>query len=81
MMVADIDVLIDYLQGKGRPAGRIALELEHAHLCTTAVTRFELRTGAVHAAAEPDRSAPRGAALSASRPCCTGPRGRGAPIP
>lgn len=24
MMVADIDVLIDYLQGKGRPAGRIS---------------------------------------------------------
>jgi predicted nucleic acid-binding protein len=46
MMVADTDVLIDYLQGKGRVAERIALELEHAQLCTTAVTRFELRAGA-----------------------------------
>lgn len=46
MMIADTDVLIDYLQGKGRTAERIALELEHAQLCTTAVTRFELHTGA-----------------------------------
>lgn len=46
MMIADTDVLIDYLQGKGPAAERIALELEHAQLCTTAVTRFELRAGA-----------------------------------
>jgi tRNA(fMet)-specific endonuclease VapC len=46
MIVADTDVLIDYLQGKGPVADRIALELEHAQLCTTAVTRFELRAGA-----------------------------------
>jgi tRNA(fMet)-specific endonuclease VapC len=46
MMVADTDVLIDYLQGKGPVAQRIALELEHTQLCTTAVSRFELRAGA-----------------------------------
>jgi len=46
MMVADTDVLIDYLQGRGPGADRIAVELEHAQLCTTAVTRFELRAGA-----------------------------------
>ncbi len=45
-MVADTDVLIDYLQGQGPVAERIALELEHAKLYTTAVTRFELRAGA-----------------------------------
>ncbi|TMA82368.1 MAG: type II toxin-antitoxin system VapC family toxin, partial [Deltaproteobacteria bacterium] len=37
MMVADTDVLIDYLQGRGPGADRIAVELEHAQLCTTAV--------------------------------------------
>lgn len=46
MMIADTDVLIDYLQGEGPTAARIALEIEHAQLCTTAVTRFELRAGA-----------------------------------
>lgn len=46
MMIADTDVLIDYLQGKGTTAERIALEIEHAQLCTTAVTRFELLAGA-----------------------------------
>ena len=46
MMVTDTDVLIDYLQGRGPGADRIAVELEHAQLCTTAVTRFELRAGA-----------------------------------
>jgi predicted nucleic acid-binding protein len=46
MMVADTDVLIDYLEGKGAVAQRIALELEHTQLCTTAVNRFELQAGA-----------------------------------
>jgi predicted nucleic acid-binding protein len=45
MMIADTDVLIDYLQGKGETADRIALEIEHAQLFTTAVTRFELLAG------------------------------------
>jgi len=46
MTIADTDVLIDYLQGKGSAAERVALELEHARLSTTAVTRFELLAGA-----------------------------------
>jgi len=46
MMIADTDVLIDYLQGRGDAAERIALELERAQLYTTAVTRFELLAGA-----------------------------------
>ena len=52
MMIADTDVLIDYLQGKGKTADRIALELEHAQLYTTAVTRFELLAGAKSARQE-----------------------------
>lgn len=46
MIIADTDVLIDYLQGKGGVAERIELELSHAQLYTTAVTRFELLAGA-----------------------------------
>jgi tRNA(fMet)-specific endonuclease VapC len=46
MMVADTDVLIDFLAGAEPAARRIALELEHQGLATTAVTRFELLTGA-----------------------------------
>jgi tRNA(fMet)-specific endonuclease VapC len=51
MMIADTDVLIDYLQGTGA-AERIALEIEHAQLSTTAVTRFELLAGAKSARQE-----------------------------
>ena len=46
MIVADTDVLIDYLRGFEPVAGRIALELSHRALSTTAVTAFELRAGA-----------------------------------
>jgi len=46
MIIADTDVLIDFLQGTGASAERVALELEHAQLCTTAVSRFELLAGA-----------------------------------
>jgi tRNA(fMet)-specific endonuclease VapC len=46
MMIADTDVLIDFLSDKNPIAARIALELEHAVLQTTAVTRFELLAGA-----------------------------------
>ena len=46
MIVADTDVLIDFLSGSEPMASRIALELEHADLHTTAVTRFELVAGA-----------------------------------
>lgn len=46
MMIADTDVLIDFLQGRGATAERIALEIDHGRLHTTAVTRFELLAGA-----------------------------------
>jgi predicted nucleic acid-binding protein len=46
MMVADTDVLIDFLAGCDPAAGRVALELGRGRLCTTAVTRFELLGGA-----------------------------------
>lgn len=45
MMVADTDVLIDFLEGAEPASRRIALELEHQGLTTTAVTRFELLAG------------------------------------
>jgi len=45
-MVADTDVLIDYLRGHERSAKRIAFEIEQGHLATTAITAFELRVGA-----------------------------------
>jgi predicted nucleic acid-binding protein len=46
MMIADTDVLIDFLQGEQPTSERIALELDHAQLATTAITRFELLAGA-----------------------------------
>ncbi len=46
MMIADSDVLIDYLRGHGAWADRIALELESRSFATTAITAFELRSGA-----------------------------------
>lgn len=46
MIVADTDVLIDFLKGKGGAADRIALELNHG-LCTTVISAFELWNGAV----------------------------------
>lgn len=45
MIVADTDVLIDFLRGRGDGARRVALELESRHFATTAVTAFELRSG------------------------------------
>ena len=45
MMVADTDVLIDYLGGHNPAADRIALELAHGQLTTTAVSRFEMLAG------------------------------------
>ncbi len=46
MMVADSDVLIDYLRGQSPWAERIRLEIETGHLATTAVNRFELLSSA-----------------------------------
>jgi len=45
-IVADTDVLIDFLAGQEPAASRVALELEHGQLKTTAVNRFELLAGA-----------------------------------
>jgi predicted nucleic acid-binding protein len=45
MIVADTDVLIDFLAGVEPLASRVAGEIE-AGLATTAVSRFELRAGA-----------------------------------
>jgi tRNA(fMet)-specific endonuclease VapC len=46
MIVADSDVLIDFLAGHGPAADRVASELEARQLATTAVSRFELLAGA-----------------------------------
>lgn len=46
MIVADSDVLIDFLRGQGEGARRVALELESRSFATTAITSFELRSGA-----------------------------------
>jgi predicted nucleic acid-binding protein len=46
VIVADTDVLIDFLGGHDPAAARVALELERGDLRTTAVTRFELLSGA-----------------------------------
>ena len=45
MIVADTDVLIDFLTGTG-DADRVAFEIDKGALTTTAVTRFELLSGA-----------------------------------
>jgi tRNA(fMet)-specific endonuclease VapC len=46
MTIADTDVLIDFLAGAEPAAARVAAELERGSLRTTAVTRFELLSGA-----------------------------------
>lgn len=46
MIVADSDVLIDFLRGRGEGARRVAIELETRSFATTAITAFELRSGA-----------------------------------
>ncbi|MBI5853709.1 MAG: type II toxin-antitoxin system VapC family toxin [Nitrospirae bacterium] len=46
LLIADTDVLIDFLAGHNPTADRIALHLEEGTLCTTTVTRFELLSGA-----------------------------------
>ncbi len=45
MMVADSDVLIDFLEGRSPAANRIALELDRGQLRTTVITRFDLLAG------------------------------------
>jgi hypothetical protein len=46
MIVADSAVLIDFLEGRGPAANRVALELDRGQLRTTVITRFELLAGA-----------------------------------
>jgi tRNA(fMet)-specific endonuclease VapC len=46
VILADTDVLIDFLRGRAPAAERVALELQSGSLATTAVTAFELRSGA-----------------------------------
>jgi predicted nucleic acid-binding protein len=46
MIVADTDVLIDFLEGRAPGAERIMRELERGQLRTTVITRFELLAGA-----------------------------------
>lgn len=46
MIVADTDVLIDFLRGREPAAGRIELELKGRLLATTTVNAFELWAGA-----------------------------------
>ena len=46
MTIADTDVLVDYLAGRGGLAGVVAAELEMGTLRTTVVNRFELLAGA-----------------------------------
>jgi tRNA(fMet)-specific endonuclease VapC len=50
MMIADSDVLIDFLRGRSPWAGRIKLEIKTGHLATTAINSFELLSGAKEAA-------------------------------
>jgi tRNA(fMet)-specific endonuclease VapC len=44
--VADSDVLIDFLRGRGDGARRVEVELRTGSLATTAITAFEIRSGA-----------------------------------
>jgi predicted nucleic acid-binding protein len=46
MIVADTDVLIDFLGEREPAAGRVTRELESGNLWTTVITRFELLSGA-----------------------------------
>ncbi len=46
MIVADTDVLIDFLSGSGPGASHVARELARGTLHTTVISRFELLTGA-----------------------------------
>ena len=46
MTIADTDVLIDYLSGAEPSASRVSQAIESGTLHTTAITRFELLSGA-----------------------------------
>ena len=44
--IADTDVLIDFLRGRGDEAKRVEFEMKRGRLSTTAVSAFELWAGA-----------------------------------
>lgn len=46
MIVADTDVLIDFLAGREPSAAVVARALERGELATTAISRYELMSGA-----------------------------------
>lgn len=46
MMIADSDMLIDFLRGRDPGHGRIQIELRTGGLATTSVNAFELASGA-----------------------------------
>ncbi len=46
MIIADSDVLIDFLAGREPGVSRVTIELESRNFGTTVVTRFELLAGA-----------------------------------
>jgi tRNA(fMet)-specific endonuclease VapC len=52
MIIADTDVLIDFLNDREPAAARVAGGIERGELATTAVNRFELMSGASSSAAE-----------------------------
>jgi len=45
MIIADTDVLVDFLRDRAPMADRIALELTTRSFVTTVITEFELRSG------------------------------------
>ncbi len=45
MIIADTDVLIDFLRDRKPMAGRVALELTSSSFVTTVITQFELLSG------------------------------------
>jgi tRNA(fMet)-specific endonuclease VapC len=45
LIVADSDVLIDFLRGQGKGAERVAAELQSRALVTTSISAFELHSG------------------------------------
>jgi tRNA(fMet)-specific endonuclease VapC len=46
MIVADTDVLIDFLAGREPSAGAVGRALQRQELATTAISRYELMSGA-----------------------------------
>ena len=46
MILADTDVLIDFLAGRDPGAARVTREIQSGNLWTTVITRFEMLSGA-----------------------------------